>query len=347
VFDLRLPRVLAALLIANSHLESFYPLRLFAADGLLGDSLFFFMSGLGLALSDTRRRTSFPHWYCRRLGRIYPALFLAVLVFDWLPGGGWHTWTFGDYAWKFLAGGSYVFIRQILLMYVAYYSVMRAAGVRGMGNIATACFAIYPVWIFAGFEGTAFHVFHWMFYFQLMLFGGWVARGSEDVVVSGGSGSGGQAWRAAAVFAGLAVCYFGVRASVLLGHVERAWLLLAYVAIFPLSVSIVRVGNSARLSKWLAQRTRAAAVVGAFSGATLEMYLVHYFALGNPAIRTMRFPVNVAAFFGLSIVLAILLSWVAAKIRKVADWRPGEPLAVETNPACSVRSPQAARSGTA
>ena len=44
-------RVLAIVLIANSHLEDLYPFRPLAADGLIGNSLFFMLSGLGITLA--------------------------------------------------------------------------------------------------------------------------------------------------------------------------------------------------------------------------------------------------------------------------------------------------------
>jgi peptidoglycan/LPS O-acetylase OafA/YrhL len=42
---------IAAVFVVNSHLEAFYPNPVLAGDGLIGYSLFFFVAGLGLALS--------------------------------------------------------------------------------------------------------------------------------------------------------------------------------------------------------------------------------------------------------------------------------------------------------
>ena len=73
-------RVLAIVLIANSHLEDLYPFRQLAADGLIGNSLFFMLSGLGIALSPRTGNSGFFEWYRRRLSRIYPGLWLTLCL---------------------------------------------------------------------------------------------------------------------------------------------------------------------------------------------------------------------------------------------------------------------------
>lgn len=81
----------ASLLIANSHLEAFYPRPWMAADGLPGNSLFFLLSGYGLMRSAKRQDRSFGEYYSRRILRIYPALLLVVLVFQVASGMAWKS----------------------------------------------------------------------------------------------------------------------------------------------------------------------------------------------------------------------------------------------------------------
>src|SRR5262245_25129461 len=91
--DTTILRVLAIILIANSHLEDLYPARWLAADGLIGNSLFFLLSGFGLALSPRTNKGPFLAWYRRRLGRIYPALWLTVLTALLLFRGAGRDWS--------------------------------------------------------------------------------------------------------------------------------------------------------------------------------------------------------------------------------------------------------------
>ena len=69
----------AAVFVVNSHLESFYPNRSLAGDGLIGYGVFFFVSGLGLALSSRVKVRPFPEYYWRRIVRIYPTLWLMTI----------------------------------------------------------------------------------------------------------------------------------------------------------------------------------------------------------------------------------------------------------------------------
>ncbi|MFM7590500.1 MAG: acyltransferase family protein, partial [Isosphaeraceae bacterium] len=73
-------RCLAALLIANSHLSDYYPIPQLAGDGLLGNSLFFLLSGYGLAKGDAHARRRPGDWFGRRLRKIYPSVVIVLLA---------------------------------------------------------------------------------------------------------------------------------------------------------------------------------------------------------------------------------------------------------------------------
>jgi len=72
---------LAAWLIFNSHLEAFYPFPWLAADGLLGNSMFFVISGFGIFSSLSIRKQGFLEYSQRRIWRLYPVI-LIVLAFQ-------------------------------------------------------------------------------------------------------------------------------------------------------------------------------------------------------------------------------------------------------------------------
>jgi peptidoglycan/LPS O-acetylase OafA/YrhL len=93
---------LAALLIANSHLEGLYPRSWMAADGLIGNSLFFFLSGFGLMKSGQKSNRSFLNYYLRRIARIYPALWLVMFLFPLVMEGSWRDWGVADYLHRFV-----------------------------------------------------------------------------------------------------------------------------------------------------------------------------------------------------------------------------------------------------
>jgi peptidoglycan/LPS O-acetylase OafA/YrhL len=79
--DTTLMLALAAWIIVNSHLEQFYPYRWLAADGLLGNTMFFFLSGFGVQSSLLRSRQEFTGFAIRRIVRLYPSVVLASAIF--------------------------------------------------------------------------------------------------------------------------------------------------------------------------------------------------------------------------------------------------------------------------
>src|SRR5690242_5605616 len=96
--DTTLLMAVAALLVANSHLELFYPRAWLAGDGLIGNSLFFFLAGYGLARSESTRSRGFVSWMCRRTIRILPSLLIVMGVFAVLIDREWRSWH-GVLAW--------------------------------------------------------------------------------------------------------------------------------------------------------------------------------------------------------------------------------------------------------
>ena len=107
----------AALLITNSHLEKLYPKSFLAADGLLGNLIFFLLAGYGVAISQSQRPDDLGPFYLRRLRRIYPSLWpaVALAVVCGLPGLKWGG--VGDWIWNLVWPTDYRFIAQILILY--------------------------------------------------------------------------------------------------------------------------------------------------------------------------------------------------------------------------------------
>lgn len=70
--------VIAIALIFNSHLEDYYPYSWLAADGLFGNTMFFFLSGFAIAHGSTK--SSLASYCFRRLKRIYPAAITALII---------------------------------------------------------------------------------------------------------------------------------------------------------------------------------------------------------------------------------------------------------------------------
>lgn len=136
IFFITFLRALAACLITNSHYTGVYPADIIANGGLIGDILFFAVSGYCLC----NVKLSFPRWYGKRLWRVYLPVWIATGIYL-LVGGytfaslvGWQgmglpqaltqalTW--------FLYPTYYHFIASIILLYIPFYAVMKLKPLR-------------------------------------------------------------------------------------------------------------------------------------------------------------------------------------------------------------------------
>lgn len=318
----------AALLIANSHLESFYPQRWMAADGLLGNSLFFLLSGYGLMCSAARKRRSFWNYYQRRIVRIYPLLWVVVLVFELGVHGAWRTWGAREYAWRLLYPTQYTFIMLIMVFYAVFFFVCQLQARRSF-EFLLACLAIPFSWLYlidvlgSDFRslqlGTRSPALWWVFFFQLMLVGGIIAK--QPAVTA--TIARGRSW----FFMGLLLgAYVLLKFSMVRGWGIPGTSLPAaklYALLFALTLGILCIGFrlacdpviAGFLLKFYWVRT----LVTLIGGLTLEIYLTHSFVADVPALQRLMFPVNVLAFFFVTILIAWLVGktgrWLCALLR--------------------------------
>lgn len=112
---------IATLLVTNSHLEKIYPKPWLAGDGLLGNVLFFVISGYGVTLGLMKNPAMLSSFYLRRLKRIYPSVWVGVglAVLSGMPIFSWNT--LGDWFWNLFWPTDYNFIAHILLLYPALW----------------------------------------------------------------------------------------------------------------------------------------------------------------------------------------------------------------------------------
>lgn len=111
-------RALATCLITNSHYAGIYPSNIIAKGGLLGDVIFFAVSGYCLL----NVKKSFPLWYGKRIWRIYLPVVLITLVYF---AFGYYTFDKTGFVWWFIYPTNYHFVASIMLLYIPFYFVGR------------------------------------------------------------------------------------------------------------------------------------------------------------------------------------------------------------------------------
>lgn len=311
-------QAIATVLIANSHLEAYYPWSWMAADGLLGNSLFFFLAGLGLSRSWLRQPRSFGDFYLRRLLRIYPSLWCVCLIFDLGLLRAWHTWSVGEYFWRFLFPGDYNFIQVILVICVPFYLLLKIRKPKAL----EICFYFFLL----GFTILALNVVRtvelsrlplgsldtkmwWVFFFVVMLLGGLCGlRPDWEKSVS---------FRRSAIgfgvgFAVYVVAKFAMVKGIKLpgGMSSANFFIILLLLTLVMVLMLVQAVVSPEFQKWLAAHPwihQATVILGEL---TLEIYLVHAFLAHWERLAAVRFPFNLVLFA----IGTLILSWVVYRL---------------------------------
>ena len=113
----------AALLIINSHLEMFHLRPWMSADGMLGNTLFFFTTGFTLTGSLRRNPSqSMAAFLWKMLVRLYPGLWIVTLLMPALP---FDSSSRGELFAVLLYPTEFTFVQFIVPMYPVLYVIVR------------------------------------------------------------------------------------------------------------------------------------------------------------------------------------------------------------------------------
>lgn len=112
-------RALAALVITNAHYTGVYPTDLIANGGLLGDVLFFSVSGFCLASTQGK----FGKWYLKRFIRVYVPSWLMTIIYMIL--GVYAVTGWQDLVSFFVWPTHWHFVASIILLYVPLFFVSK------------------------------------------------------------------------------------------------------------------------------------------------------------------------------------------------------------------------------
>ena len=111
-------RFLAACLITNAHYTDIYPLEIIANGGLLGDVIFFAVSGYCLC----NIKLSFPKWYSKRFMRCYVPVIFATAVYMIL---GAYSTEKHSFTWWYIYPTYYHFVASIIVLYIPFYFILK------------------------------------------------------------------------------------------------------------------------------------------------------------------------------------------------------------------------------
>ena len=204
-------RALACVLITNSHQEDVYPIRILASGGLLGDVIFFAISGYCLY---SLTQQSFGKWYVKRLRRVYPPVWLTAGAF--LLGGLYGTVEIKRVLELMIYPTHYHFVASILVLYVLFYFLVKFINrnpeqrVKRLLYAAAAVSVLYFVLFYTVYDNSFYHIddvnnkMIWHLFMLSMMVGCHFRMNEEKYLNKGGV----LPWIATAV---CAVLYFGTK----------------------------------------------------------------------------------------------------------------------------------------
>lgn len=180
--DTTLMLFMATVLITLSHLDAFVPDKRIATGGAIGNSLFFFLSGYGLAMSLNAADTdsSMPSllaYLKKRLVRLYPAVLIVACAM--LATRMISISKVSDFAEIFIWPTPFWFISAVVVFYVPVFYLARTKPTSIA--IAMAILVIPYIFFYSQLDLTKFVVegpdyFKWINYFGITLMGCLVAR---------------------------------------------------------------------------------------------------------------------------------------------------------------------------
>jgi peptidoglycan/LPS O-acetylase OafA/YrhL len=313
-------RFIAVLLIANSHLELIYPRAWMAGDGLLGNCLFYAISGFGLVLGDRAKHRPFLQWYWRRLTRIYPTVFITILIFAWGFGSRWSVWRPTDYFREFIWPTRYGFIQGIVIFYIFFYFVMKVERTWIYPALIVVLAGVYSVFYLIDIQhllprtvfkaGERSLIVGSIHYFVAMLMGGWLAKSSLLTRWQRTMNSSGAMGASLIIF----VLYIVLKHKMAAGHHANLYFLLHFFTLL-LTFCLFLIAHCREVISLVDRRGFVPTIIRVIAAMTLEIYTVHFFVLNYPQILRMPFPVNWAAFWLVSIILAYVVYQMATLLQ--------------------------------
>jgi peptidoglycan/LPS O-acetylase OafA/YrhL len=305
--DTSLVRCLAVLLITNSHFDALYPDARLGTGGAFGNTLFFLLSGYGLAISLNSGSASgetFLGYWLRRLGKIFPVLWLVTLAVI-LMIGQWHSMSISDWIFKMFWPFQYWFICAIVVFYALFYwfgKLSEKSLLVSIFLLGVPYFLCYSFLLDLSQWSIEDGFFKWIVYFQVMLFGAWLSKQSIKY----------NPKRDASLMVLCVLGFFGLK--IFLSMLNLWWLqFLLHLLLFPFALFAFRFLSAPAVLNFT--RSLGFYPLAVFlAGLTLEIYLVQVPCVPFIAKQHWAFPIGWLVAIVSIPVLAFIANQVTAKL---------------------------------
>ena len=300
-------RALAACLITNAHYTGIYPTDLIANGGLLGDVIFFAVSGYCLYYV----KDSFWAWYGKRVWRCYLPVIIITAVYM-LAGA--YNYREHSLLWWFFYPTYYHFVASIVLLYIPYYIIIKTDGLKKRIPFVMLCLGIiaFLVYLFR-YDKSYYHIdavrepFIRFLFLECMLLGAYFRQ--KD----GNYRNHFSAWKMVATGSMLGL-YFASKLFFSRMPELAAFQILNQAVLFILLYHIFNLfsGMDGILAKSPSFVKR---IVSFLANITLEIYVVQYVLIDCIRGMNLPFPINWICLSGMIVLAAYVLHRICALAR--------------------------------
>lgn len=309
-------RFIAIVLVINSHMDEFYPLQWLATGGAIGNSLFFMLSAYGLLLSEKNIQQSFTEYFIKRIKKIYPAVWVNIVLFIipitalyFFTSPYWYAAKISEFNFNdplvllgviFYPPNAYWFLQALMLFYLMGFFFIKNYTIRKIGRgfltllvLYAVCyvqFADYSTWVT---ESTL--SFKMIFYAMVFLSGIYFASINDQIIYRGK-----RDWFL--LFLLLFAIY--LHKFVMLKGITGEFQFIEQLLIFPVLYFFLKVSKSGFILETLMKLPYVSAGISIIAAMTLELYMVHGPArvLVHQYIAT--FPANVILHLLITLIIS-------------------------------------------
>lgn len=161
-------RLLAILMVFNSHCGALYPISAFANGGAVGNALFFIISGYLL-----KTQGNFISWLWNKIARLYPPAIIATVVY--LAVNQLYPLTPTEIVTNFILIKSYWFIGAFVCFNILTYVLEHLKVFEHMVLYSVILWTVYGICYLAFVDSSVWRVengyFRWIYYFYIYTLG--------------------------------------------------------------------------------------------------------------------------------------------------------------------------------
>jgi peptidoglycan/LPS O-acetylase OafA/YrhL len=312
--DTQFLRALAIVLIINSHLKNYYPMPYFGTGGAIGNSLFFFLSGFGLFLSQQEYNKNFKEWYTHRIERIYPSLWI-VLILLYMPvmiiEGKLSPSTIMTFLGYFFYP-PYFFIQYILIYYLLGFPLLKKSRETYIFITSFVLILIYIFWYLTVVDLSKFSVEDCpndlIHYFVIFLFGIFTASRKKDIIYSNGLKN--------YFFLFFFLAFFYIHKFFMLKGLFLEYQFMQQAIIYPIVYNLLKISRSPLVVTKLMGLPFFSKIVEFLADNSLEIYLVHLTIRSSILIIGLPFPSNILIFLVITFLLVVLINKISNATRR-------------------------------